>query len=358
MMARRSTEALAPGTRPAKARLGALACGLVALAVAGCGSSGFNGIYSIPLPGGASLGAHPYTVTAQFTNVLNLVPQSAVRVDDVAVGRVVRIYLPPGGWTARVTMEVNGSARLPANAIAEITQSSLLGEEYVALAPPPGVPAQGTLRDGAAIPVYRTTSDVTVEEVLGALSLLLNGGGISQIHTITTELNAALDPNVAQVHQLLQRLTALIANLNAHRGDIVSALNGINSLAATLAARNGQIANVLDNLSPGLKILADQRAQLVTMLNALHSLSDVAVQTIQASQRSIVADLRELRPTLQRLADAGRSLPLALQVLLTFPFTDQVLSDIKGDYLNAYLSIKAAPGTTIIPPLKPPKGTP
>ena len=255
-------------------------------------------------------------------------------------------------------MEVNGSIRLPGNAIAEITQSSLLGEEYVALAAPPGVPAQGALRGGATIPVYRTTSDVTVEEVLGALSLLLNGGGISQIRTITTELNAALDGHTAQVHQLLHRLSVLVANLNSHRGDIVSALNGINSLAATLATRNDQIANVLDNLSPGLKILADQRAQLLAMLNALHSLSDVAVQTIQASQRSIVADLRALRPTLQRLADAGQSLPLALQVLLTFPFTDQVLHDIKGDYLNAYLSIRAPRGTTIIPPLTPPKGTP
>ena len=41
-------------------------------------------------------------------------------------------------------------------------------------------------------------------------------------------------------------------------------------------------------------------------------------------------------------------------MLLTYPFTDQVLKDIKGDYLNAYLSIKAAPGTTVIAPVKPP----
>ena len=45
---------------------------------------GSNGIYSIPLPGGASLGSHPYQVTAQFANVVDLVPQSAVKVNDVA----------------------------------------------------------------------------------------------------------------------------------------------------------------------------------------------------------------------------------------------------------------------------------
>jgi phospholipid/cholesterol/gamma-HCH transport system substrate-binding protein len=335
-----------------------LVAGLLTSVLAGCGSAGFNGIYSITLPGGANLGSHPYRVTAQFSNALNLVPQSAVKVNDVAVGRVVSIYLPAKSWTADISMEINGGVRLPANAIAEITSSSLLGEEYVALSAPPGISGHGRLANGALIPIYRTTSDVTVEEVLGALSLLLNGGGIAQIHTITTELNAALDGNVAQVRQLLHRLDVLLVNLNSHRSDIVTALNGINRLAATLAARNGQIAFVLGNLSPGIKVLAEQRSQLVAMLDALHSLSDAAVRTIRASQSSTIADLRELRPTLTELADAGQSLPLALQVLLTFPFTNQVLSDIKGDYLNAYLSLKAARGTTIIPPITPPEGTP
>jgi phospholipid/cholesterol/gamma-HCH transport system substrate-binding protein len=67
----------------------------------------------------------------------------------------------------------------------------------------------------------------------------------------------------------------------------------------------------------------------------------------------MVASLRSLAPTLQQLASAGQSLPQSLQVLLTYPFTDQVLKDIKGDYLNTYLSVTAAPGTTIIPPVKP-----
>jgi phospholipid/cholesterol/gamma-HCH transport system substrate-binding protein len=89
------------------------------------------------------------------------------------------------------------------------------------------------------------------------------------------------------------------------------------------------------------------------MLNALHNLTGVAVHTIDASQASLVANLRALAPTLRELANAGNNLPLALQVLLTYPFTDQVLKDIKGDYLNAYLSVTAAPGTTVIAPVKP-----
>jgi phospholipid/cholesterol/gamma-HCH transport system substrate-binding protein len=327
-----------------------------AMALAGCSSSGFNGIYTIPLPGGANLGSHPYQVTARFADVLDLVPQSAVKVNDVAVGRVTDIYLPQGSWTASVTMLINGDVHLPANAIAQVEQSSLLGEQYIALSAPPGIPGTGRLTNGAVIPEYRTTTNATVEEVLGALSLLLNGGGISQLHTITAQLAVALNQDEPQFRSLLTRLHALLANLNAHRGDIMTALDGLNALSATLAARDRQIGNVLDNLAPGLQVLAAERDQLVTMLNSLHTLSGVAVDTINASQASLVADLQLLTPTLQQLANAGQSLPLALQVLLTYPFTDQVLNDVQGDYLNIYLKVAAANGTVVIPPVKPAQG--
>jgi phospholipid/cholesterol/gamma-HCH transport system substrate-binding protein len=342
---------------PRRARIPALAAGVLAavtaVSVAGCSSGGFNGIYSIPLPGGANLGPHPYQVTAEFSNVVDLVPQSSVKVNDVSVGRVTNIYLPPHSWTARVTMLINGSVRLPANAIAQVQQASLLGEQYVGLSAPPGRPPVGRLHNGSVIPLGSTTTNATVEEVLGALSLLLNDGGLAQLHVITTELNAALAGNEPQIRSLFGQLGTLIGNLNDHRKDIISALDGLNALSVTLAAHNRQIGHVLDHINPGLEVLAEQRGQLVTMLNALHRLSGIAVHTINASEANFVANLRALAPTLQALADAGQNLPLALQVLLTYPFTDQVLKDIKGDYLNAYLSLKAAKGTTVIAPVEP-----
>ena len=349
-----------PGAaRPSRrTRIPALAAGAIAavtaVCVAGCSSGGFNGIYSIPLPGGASLGSHPYQVTAEFRNVVDLVPQSSVKVNDVSVGRVTRIYLPPHSWTARVTMLINGSVHLPANAIAEVQQASLLGEQYVGLSAPPGRPPQGRLTNGSVIPLGSTTTNATVEEVFGALSLLLNDGGLAQLHVIDTQLNAALAGNEPQIRALLGQLATLIGNLNNHRRDIISALDGLNALSATLVARDRQIGHVLDHINPGLEVLAAQRAQLVTMLNALHRLSGVAVHTINASQANFAANLQALEPTLRELADAGQNLPLALQVLLTYPFTDQVLKDIKGDYLNGYLSIQAARGTTVIAPVQPP----
>ncbi|TDC96071.1 MCE family protein, partial [Actinomadura sp. 7K507] len=61
-----------------------------AAALSGCS---FNGVSSLPLPGGPDLGPNPKTVKIEFSNVLDLVPQSAVKVNDVSVGQVEEIDL-------------------------------------------------------------------------------------------------------------------------------------------------------------------------------------------------------------------------------------------------------------------------
>ncbi|MCX5409684.1 MCE family protein [Streptomyces sp. NBC_00335] len=313
----------------------------------------FDGIEDLPLPGGADLGSHPYTVTAELADVLSLVPQSAVKVNDVAVGRVTEIRLGTGDWTARVTMKINGDIRLPSDASARLQQSSLLGEKFIELTAPAKDAGGARLTDGSTIPLARTSRNTEVEEVFGALSLLLNGGGVNQLKTITKELNSALGGREPEVRSMLERVNTLVTNLDAHRDDITQALDGVNRLSATLAERKKDVGTVLTNLSPGLKTLENQRGSLLTMLRALDTLSGVAVSTINAGKDDMVADLKALAPTLKALADAGADLPDSLQALLTYPFTDEVMRGIKGDYLNTYLSIAAEPGTQVIPPLVP-----
>ncbi|MGW8063956.1 MCE family protein [Streptomyces ziwulingensis] len=313
----------------------------------------FHGIEDLPLPGGADLGSHPYTVTAELDDALSLVPQAAVKVNDVAVGRVTAIRLDGDAWSARVTMEINGDVRLPRDAGARLEQSSLLGEKYIQLVAPAGRADGERLGDGGVIPLSRTGRNTEVEEVFGALSLLLNGGGVNQLKTITQELNKALGGREPEVRSMLKRVEELVANLDDHRGDITDALDGVNRLAATLAGRKDDVRTVLTDLSPGMKTLHEQRGSLLTMLRSLDTLSGVAVSTVEASKDDMVADLKAIAPTLKALADAGTDLPDSLQVLLTYPFTDEVLNGVKGDYLNVYLNMAAAPGTQVIPPLVP-----
>ena len=303
----------------------------------GCG---LQAIQDVPLPGGAALGPEPYTVTAQFTNVVDLVPNNSVRVNDVPVGVVREVSLAPDGWTAQVVVDVNGAVNLPANATARLRQTSLLGEKFVELLPSPVAAPQGRLANGATIPVDQTDVGAQVEEVLGALSLLLNGGGVEKIQTIAREVNAATSGNEAQLRSLLTNLDTLVGTLDRQKADIVRAIDSLERLTRTLVDQRARIANVIDNLGPGLDVLNQQRGLLVETLQSLRRLSDVGTDVIRRSQANTVADLRALQPILRNLVEAGDALPGSLQILLTIPFADRWLDVIKGDFANIDVSVQ------------------
>lgn len=302
-------------------RLLALAL-LVPLAASGCSLS----LYNVALPGGAATGSQVYRVNIDFANVLDLVPQSAVKVDDVTVGTVEAISLH--GYVARVRVRLKDSVKLPANAIADIRMTSLLGEKFVALAPPTTVPPEGRLTNGALIPLSRTGRSVEVEEVLGALSLILNGGSIEELQTINRELGKALSGREPQIRDLLTQLNTFIGGLNQQKSEIVRALQGLDRLSATLAAQRKTIEGALDTIGPGLKVLADQRAQLTQMLVALSQLGAVGTRIIQQSRDNTLADLAALQPILANLAAAGSNLPNALELLMTYPFPRNIVDAV------------------------------
>ncbi|WP_018330896.1 MCE family protein [Actinomycetospora chiangmaiensis] len=310
---------------------------VAAVGLSGCG---LQSIQEVPLPGGASLGDHPYTVTALLSNVVDLVPNASVRTNDVPVGVVREVRLAPDGWTAEVTMAVNGDTMLPANAIARLRQTSLLGEKFVELANPAIGAPQGRLQDGAVIPLDRTDVGAQVEEVLGALSLLLNGGGVEKIQTISRELNAALSGNEGQIRALLDNLNVFVGTLDQQRADIVRALDSVDRLSRTLVDQRAKIANVIDNLQPGLDVLNQQRGLLVGTLQALQRLSVVGTDVINRAGQNTIADLTALQPILGNLVASGDALPGSLQILLTIPFADNALNVIKGDYANIDVSLE------------------
>ncbi|MFF4016428.1 MCE family protein [Streptomyces sp. NPDC001843] len=303
------------------------------LLLSGCA---FNGWYDIPLPGGAADDGHAYHVTVEFRDVLDLVPQSAVKVDDVTVGAVEKVQLD--GWHARVRLRIADSVKLPANAVAELRQTSLLGEKYVALAAPAGTAAVGRLQDGDRIPLSRSGRNPEVEEVLSALSALLNGGGVAQLKTITVELNKALDGRENRVRSLLKELDTFIGSLDDQRRDIVHAIEAVDRLAGRLGKEKKTIAEAVDTMPPALKVLAGQRRDLTKMLTALGKLGKTGTQVVTASHDDTVADLEQLRPILQQLNKAGSDLPNSLELLTTYPFPRNAADAVKGDYVNLHIT--------------------
>ena len=317
------------------ARIAALAAS-GALLLSGCE---FN-VYDLPLPGGADVGDDPYKVTVEFRDVLDLVPQSVVKVDDVSVGMVQDVKLD--GYTADVTLLLNNDVELPGNAEATIRQTSLLGEKFVSLAPPPHNPSSESLGEGDVIPLSRSGRNVEVEEVLGALSLVLNGGGVGQLKTISTELSKVFEGREGTIKSVLEQIREFMSQLDGSRNEILRALEQVNSLAISLNDQKGTLDLALKELPSAIASVDRQRDDIVKMLSALSDLSDVGTRVIQASSEDTVTSLNALAPVLTEFAKSGDDFVNSLQIFLTYPFIDGVVGknaqqarDLHmGDYTN------------------------
>src|SRR5690349_367736 len=248
-----------------RARLAALAAASCVL-LTGCDFS----VYSLPLPGGADVGDDPYHVTVEFRDVLDLVPQSAVKVDDVSVGRVEDVELD--GYAAKVTLLLRKDVKLPDNALAEIRQTSLLGEKFVSLSAPSD-PSPETLGEGDNIGLDSSGRNVEVEEVLGALSLVLNGGGVGQLKIITEQLNKAFEGREDTARSVLTQILQLMDQLDGGKGKILSAIDRVNELSKTLNAHTDDLDLALKELPSAIDSVNSQRDDLVKMLRALADLS-------------------------------------------------------------------------------------
>lgn len=306
------------------------------MAVAALSGCSFSGINSKPLPFTKGHGEGSYTVTVVMDNAVNLVTNSEVKVDDVSVGSVRKIEFK--NWKAELTIGLDPNVKLPANAEARIGQKSLLGAEYLELAPPAGEPSPEKLAQGDVIGLDRTSRYPETEEVLSGVSSLLNGGGLGQLQTITQELNKAFGGRQSDIRSFVSNLETFVATLDAQKGDIVKAISALDRLSATYAAQQVTVDRALRDLPRGVEALASEREALTGSLQSLGRLGDATHRLVTSTQDDLVANLNHASRFLGGLADAGKDIPEALQGI-TFPFTLPAVKKFKGDYVSLLLTI-------------------
>lgn len=301
------------------------------LALTGCAD--WQGANSLPLPGTEGRGPGAYTVQAQLPDVDNIERNSRVRVGDVTVGNVTKIERQ--GWHALVTMRLNGDVDLPANATATVGQTSLLGSLHIELAPPADTPPSGRLQDGSVIELSSGSRYPSTEQALAAVSMLLNQGGIGNIHDITAALSTAFADREEDLRSLLEQLDGFVGMLDDQTGDIISATESLNALVGQVAEQRPVVDTALQTLPDALGVLRDQRDILTEALHQLGEFSALAADSVNLTKENLVNELKDLGPVLKSLADAGPSLTRSLSFYSTFPWPKETISKWqRGDYAN------------------------
>ena len=290
--------------------VGAAAAVLSAVSVtAACGVT----VENLPLPK-PSVEGDTYRVHAIFEDALNLPAEAKVKIGGSDIGQVTDITT--SNYTADVEMQIRSDIALPANSTAELRQATPLGDVFVALTIPPDQAGQPRIADGGTIALPQTSAGATVEELLTSLSMLLNGGGLNELATITNELDSIVSGHGPELEHLLVEMTDVIGSLNQRTVEIDATLQGFDATLATVNQNSAALGAVADALPPMIGTFAENTATIGDLMAQISvtsaALGDFAKTTGDRPHRpgaqhrraddEPVADGRQPRPDPRRAA--------------------------------------------------------
>jgi phospholipid/cholesterol/gamma-HCH transport system substrate-binding protein len=253
---------------------------------------------------------HPYTMKADFSNAVGLLPGSEVDYLGVTYGTVSGVERIDGG--VRVTMKIDKDKKIPDNSSANIFRKSALGEQYIEFEPPAGYTNGGPYyAKNVTIPMARTTVPLEFSELLRSASRLVSAIPPDAVNTLvheaavgvngrTDSLRGLADAGDKLSQMLVQRSSALdrLATNNTrlthvfteHSDSFASSVNDLRNIADSLKNARGDTTILLQRgsqlLGTAADLVAKHKADLDCDLKTLELLTDVTTtnQNLQGLQ--------------------------------------------------------------------------
>lgn len=259
--------------------------------------------------GAACSGTDEIEATATFTDVGDLATMAPVTMADIQVGQVDDIRL--AGRQAVVTMSLDKSAKIPANVIARVRRTSVLGERIVDLVVPEGASTSGVplLKDGDEISDTLVRSDL--EDLVTEGSELLGAISASDLATMIEEGARGFGGQGAELRNLLANFEEILTAY-ASRGDqIKSLISSLNTFNQTIASQADAHARAIENSDRAISVLNEESARLARAIVALNRLSiagkDILNQHTDEMKR-FFAQMRVITRVLREEQDSIRLL--------------------------------------------------
>lgn len=272
----------------------AAAIAATTLIASGCGT---NGLASLPLPA-PGLGSGGYTLTAVFSNALNLPMNAKVKLAGADVGQVESMIAR--NYTAVTTLRIRNGVLLPKGSSAELRTATPLGDVFVALKPPAEDPADTPmLKDGDTVGLDSTAAASTVESVLSSAAILVNGGAVRNFTNIINGFGKATGDQGQAFGDLIRKSNQLVGTLDARSAQISDALTQLSRLSDQLDAKDRTISDLMAAAKPATSALADNTAELSNLAVQAGDTSRLlarfpSIGGTDTSGRSIIRDLNTI----------------------------------------------------------------
>jgi phospholipid/cholesterol/gamma-HCH transport system substrate-binding protein len=297
----------------------------------------------------------PVEVSAIFEDSSDLVVNHSVQVADVRVGSISGIELTED-FRALVTMELRDDMELPADSVAVLRQTSLLGEKFVEIRPrtedddcPDSPPTEGVLVDGDRITctVQAPELESVTEQAVEILSVVA-ANRVEDLQTLIETGAVGFGGRAEELRGLIDDLVTISATLADQTTNLVRIIDGLDAASAALAGGNDELDALFVNLSDATTVLADNREQALRALEELTRLARDQNQLVFLPYLDqTVRQIEQLDAIVAQVTAGRGEVGLFLDWLATFvervpqaipcrPAVDAIQPCVGGDFAQVY----------------------
>jgi phospholipid/cholesterol/gamma-HCH transport system substrate-binding protein len=245
--------------------------------------------------------AHPYTITAHFSDAADVLTNNEVYLNGVRVGHVGGVNVHNGQAQVELVIDDGQAQPIYQDASAEVRKKNLLGETYIDLQ---RGGSAARMQSGGTIPVNHTVPITEIDQVLAIfdpetvqrVQLLINALG-----NATTNNGRNLNAEATSTNQLLTALNGPATELSARQQQLNDIVIELQRLYAVLAQQREQVKEEFVTWNQVMRQLADQESGIAgtvqqgdTLLQNLDALVSGTSPSGQPRAQEISAILQEL----------------------------------------------------------------
>ncbi|MFW0786910.1 MCE family protein [Gordonia sp. CPCC 206044] len=220
------------------------------------------------------------TVNADFAFVNGLYAGSKVTVLGVPVGQITEVT--PRGDHVRLTLTVPGGVKLPADVEAYVLNPSVISDRHLELGP--AYTEGPELADGAVIPLTRTHSPISWDQLMDSIGVL-------------TKIVGPADKAANKSGDLGSLLADTARTWKGSGNEFGSAMSDLASASGIVGARTDDIQDLIDSLN---QLMQTFHTKQVSLDGLVRSMSTLSTQWAQANQ-DVAGPLRDLRVVFEQI---------------------------------------------------------
>lgn len=264
------------------------------------------------------LGVGRYSVDVQVTNSSGLYPKANVTYRGHEIGTVRSVKIGNLGG-AVVTLQIDDGVKVPADSVAQVRSTSVIGEQYVNFVPPKGSSTSHVLKQGSVVPASQTSLPTPTNDVLTSVDNLVKTVPRDDLRTTVDELGKAFADSGESYAKLIESGSALQKAATENLPETLRLIDDLGPVLGTQQSLDASIrtyATSLDSLTGQLQSSDNNLRSILATGSPLAKETASFAQDLDTVTPSVLSDLASVGKVLETYIPGIEHILIVLPALI------------------------------------------